>query len=193
MKLKFPKKIITKSDWISFFLTLVATLIGVLIANSLSESSETKREKEFAIKLITSSSKLVHKTFKLSSSVGKSIEFLKQDSSYTEENITSIQINNPLPYPDFLKTALDNPAVLNNISSFTYEEFYKQTLNLKKVATFNTLSYYLEGLENIESLLTMEVKFLKKEFDINELKTAYEEAVKQTHQKYKSNEFDEIP
>lgn len=193
MKVNFPKLAIAKSDWISFFLTLIATLIGVLIANSLSERSEKSRDKQFAIKRIHSSSQLVDNTFTLSNSIGKSIQFMKQDTSYTDEDIRSIVSNNPLPYPDYLSTTLENPAVLDNMSAFTYEQLYKHLLNLEKLAKFKTLSYYAEGLENIKSLLDLEVQYLQGELSMEELEEAYKRAEEQIHLNYQSNEFDDIP
>lgn len=193
MKLKGLKIKITKSEYLSFFLTLLATLIGVWIANSLSDYSVVKREKESAIKMILSTKQLVESTFKLSKGLGKSMEYLANDSTLSEKDLESMKKNNPLPYPEYVNTTIANPAVLNHISSFTYESMYKQLINLEKLVSYERLDYYLEELENTRALLQTELNYLKEDLDLDQLEESYEEEKEKIHLKYEPNEYKVIP
>ena len=74
-KLRIPK-----TELRSFILTLVATLVGVFIAISLTNSGIQKKEKEDTIKLLNTSKLILVNTKSYSQELNKAVEKLKKDT-----------------------------------------------------------------------------------------------------------------
>ena len=188
MDIKFK---ISRSEWVSFVLTLVATLVGVLIAISLSNSSVEKKERLDAIKLFKTMRVLMKSTIHVSTEQNEVIEKIQLDTSYTQKFIEQSIKNNPLPFPKYIRATIANREVLSHISSFTHQKIYKELLILEKLANYETATYYLERLEVLEILLDLEIQYLNGDMSEADIEKEFNKQKNEIHKKYKENVFDE--
>ncbi|WP_350290913.1 hypothetical protein [uncultured Croceitalea sp.] len=176
--MKFKTQI-SKSEWISFILTLIATLFGVFIAIWLTNSEVRNKEKKDAIKLLKTAKLILHSTSIHSKSPNNYMVKLEKDTiNYTKNHIESIKSKNPIPYPDLLKTILSNNLVTMNVSEYTHNVIYSNLISSKKFAEYRSIEIYLKSLEEIIIILNLEIELLNDEIELTELKLKYNEQSK---------------
>jgi len=186
MKLKIIK--IDKKEWVSFILTLIATLVGVLIAISLTNSGIRSKERQDTIKLLRSANMMATSTSDYSSYLNELIVELSKDTvNYDQESINSIKSLNPIPYPDLLETILSNELISKNVSGFSHNFLFDGLINLRKLAKYESVDYYQKYLEQMELILTFEIEYQKGEINSKELESKSEKGLKKIEDKY-SNE-----
>lgn len=183
MKIKLIR--ISKNEWISFILTLIATLAGVLIAIWLTNSGIRNKEKEDTIKLLHTAKLILANTSEYSNNLNKTILEFEQDTvNYTKEKLESVKANNPIPYPDLLETIISNELISKNVSEYSHNSIYNNLINLRKLSQYETAEYYLKLLEEMMLNLDLEIELLKDEIDINELESKFELEKKLIEDKY---------
>ncbi|CAM1369048.1 conserved hypothetical protein [Tenacibaculum litoreum] len=183
MKIKLIR--ISKNEWISFILTLIATLAGVLIAIWLTNSGIRNKEKEDTIKLLHTAKLILANTSEYSNNLNKTILEFEQDTvNYTKEKLESVKANNPIPYPDLLETIISNELISKNVSEYSHNSIYNNLINLRKLSQYETAEYYLKLLEEMMLNLDLEIELLKDEIDINELESIFELEKKLIEDKY---------
>ena len=194
MNLKKLKNIsIGKNEWISFILTLVATLAGVFIAIWLTNSGIINKEKEDTIKLLQTAKLILSNTSVYSDNLAKTIIELEKDSiSYSQKRLESVKQKNPIPYPDMLETIMSNELVSKNISEYSHSSIYNGLINLRKLAKFETAEYYLKSLQEMIVILDLEIELLKGEINITDLETKFEQKKKSIEGKYSVENILEI-
>ncbi|GMM69482.1 hypothetical protein MTsDn1_27770 [Alteromonas sp. MTD1] len=151
------KSVIERHDvGINFFLTLIATLVGVLLAISFTNYEAEQKEKHDVIKLLNSSISSVKTCYEYSEELSEFFNSLPEEDSLRDE----FYIKNPPPYPDYLDTFLMQNIVSKNLSGTTLSELNEYLINLKRSRTFNA-PLYLKVLEQTLKLLELEVAFQK--------------------------------
>ncbi|CAM1370453.1 hypothetical protein [Tenacibaculum xiamenense] len=187
MKFKLRKPKITQSDWVSFILTLVATLFGVLMAIWLTNSEVRKKEKEDTVKLLQTSKRILNNTFEYSKSLNETLSSIEKDTvNYTKESVENLKTNNPIPYPDLLEGIIVNELVSRNISEYSHGAIYNCLINLRKLSSYGTVEYYLKTLEEMIAMLDFEMELLNGEINFQELESKLKVIRKELDKKYSS-------
>jgi len=170
--MKLPILKITKSEWISFVLTLIATLIGVLIAIWLSNSQVKKKEKADSIKLLQTARLIMQDTYRYTNALHNTILEMEQDTSVNR--IENVKSNNPIPYPHLVETIISNDLVSKNISEYSHSAIYINLINAKKIANYDMVACYKNHLEKMILLVSLEIDYLNGKIGSQELESDYE-------------------
>lgn len=151
---KFKSVIEQYSVGINFFLTLIATLVGVLLAISITNYDAKQKEKQDVIKLLKSSISSVEKCYEYSEKIIKHFNELPKDDALR----VKFYVKNSPPYPDYLDIFLMQNIVSKNLSETTLSELNESLINLKKSRTFDA-PLYLNVLGHTLQLLELEVAY----------------------------------
>ncbi len=193
MKLNLKSLRIPKEELRSFILTLIATLVGVFIAISLTNSGTQKKEKNDTIKLLNTSRLILVNTKSYSQELSKAIEILGKDTiNNSEERLSQIKDSNPIPFPYLLETVITNEILSKNISEYSHSEIYTGLINLKKLADYQTVKIYEQSLVELIVLMDLEIQFQKGELDMNEIENTMKTTREEFGNKYPDKNVFEI-
>ncbi|CCQ11566.1 hypothetical protein PALB_24670 [Pseudoalteromonas luteoviolacea B = ATCC 29581] len=145
---------------INFILTLVATLVGVLLAIVITEYEVQEKEREDMVKLLGSSIVSVKTCQSYSEDLVEYFDQLPKGETSKVEFFNK----NPIPYPDYLDLFLMQDIVGQNISTSTLEELTELMINLKRTRDGKE-RHYLVILHQIHQLLLAEVEYQKGNID----------------------------
>ncbi|MCW8093159.1 hypothetical protein [Alteromonas sp. ASW11-130] len=161
---KFKGIIERYSLGINFFLTLIATLVGVLLAISITNYEDKKKEKKDVIKLLSSSISSVETCHEYTKIL---IEYFEE---LPDENVSKADFyaKNPPPYPAYLDTLLMQNIVSKNLSGAALSDLNELLINLKR-SRDNNATLYLKVLEQTLNLLKLEISFQKEIIDETQL------------------------
>jgi len=174
-----------KLEVIRFISTLIATLIGVLLAVTLSNNANIKKEKEDSIKLLNSASRIIDMTYVYTVGLESYIKDYKNDSIKNTDSIISIiKEKNPLPYPDLLGTIISNELISKNMSDFSYIQINSVIINLKRNCEYGRINTYKRSLKELELLLELEIDYQKGEIDLQVMNDEYISKSKDFMQKF---------
>lgn len=191
MKVGFIK--IEQKEWISFILTLIATLIGVLIAIWLTNIGISKKERQDTIKLLHSAQLIVYNTNQYSGNLHHTIlEISKDTTQNDEERIASIKLSNPIPYPDLLETIITNELISKNTSRYAHSYLYNSLINFRKLAKYETIDYYQKSLNELKLLLDLEIEYQEGKISSKELETKFKNQMNHIMSKYPDENILEI-
>lgn len=161
---QFKNTIERYSVGVNFFLTLIATLIGVLLAITITNYETEQKEKHDVIKLLRSAMTSVETCYEYSEEL---IEY--HDKLPTkDESKPEFFVKNPPPYPEYLDTFLMQNIVSKNLSGATLNDLNEYLINLKRSRTFNA-PLYLTVLDQTLKLLELEIAFQKGEINEEQL------------------------
>ncbi|WP_132703696.1 hypothetical protein [Winogradskyella wandonensis] len=183
---------IPKTELRSFILTLIATLVGVFIAISLTNSEMRKKEKEDTIKLLNTSRLILINTKSYSQGLKRTVKNLEKDSTSSIEMITQMKKDNPIPFPYLLETVITNEIVSKNISTYSHSQIYTGLLNLKKLADYQTAETYEQALSELIVLMDLEIQFQKGKLDVDEIENRLKTEREELKKKYKNKNVLEI-
>lgn len=155
---------------INFFLTLIATLVGVLLAISITNFEEEQKEKQDVIKLITSSISSVETCHEYTEVLIDYFEKLPEDDSSKAE----FYVKNPPPYPEYLDTFLMQNIVSKNLSGAVLSDLNELLINLKRSRN-NNASLYLTTLGQAVELLALELSFQRGKINEKQLNMELDE------------------
>ena len=160
-----------KSDALSFLATMIATLFGVLLAVTLSNIENRKKEKNDTIKLLNTAQSVIGVTYAYTKGLGEFDNSIKQDSSKFDFTLKEFRKSNPFPHPDLLESIIANELVSKNISEFTHTQIYAGLINLQKKDSYQRIDSYLKSLEEIHLLIQLEVGYLKGNINLEDLES----------------------
>ena len=193
MKFKLKGIKIGKNEWVSFILTMIATLFGAFIAIWLTNASIESKEKEDTIKILHTTKSVLSNTFEYSKELNNAVlKFEKDTVNYTEERIESIKLNNPIPYPDLLRTIISNELITKNVSESSHSSIFNDLINLRKLAKYETAHYYQKTLEEMMLQVELEIALLEGEIDLNELESKVEIGKEVIDNRYSTENIMEI-
>lgn len=149
---------------VNFFLTLVATLVGVLLAIAITNYEESQKEKQDVAKLISASINSVETSREYSESLYKHYLSLpkskKQQAKFFEKNT--------LPYPEYLDVFISQSLVSKNLSEAALSDLNELLINLKRSIDRDP-KLYIEILKRTEALLNTELTYQRGELSYAEL------------------------
>lgn len=151
---------------INFFLTLIATLIGVLLAISITNYDSERKEKQDVIKLLESSINSVEASLIYTEQLIEYFDKLPEKDEMRKD----FYLNNPLPYPDYLDTFLMQSMINRNLSGTVLSTLNINLINLKRTRTSN-YAVYLSLLNNVIEILKLEVSFQNAEIPMAQFKS----------------------
>lgn len=149
---------------INYVLTLVATLIGVLLAIAISNHEADKKENEDVIKLLGSSMSSVETCHDYTEKLIEYYDSLPKD----DESKKDFFSKNQPPYPDYLDIFLMQNVVSKNLTSDTLSDLNEQVINLKRSHGSDAF-VYLVFLEQTLAILSLELSFQKGEISTEQL------------------------
>lgn len=155
------------SDGVNFFLTLIATLVGVLLAISITNYEANQQEKQDVIKLLKASQSSVETSLDYSEELVEYYQALDE-----EEAKRTFFVKNPLPYPDYLDVFVMQSIVSKNLSGTTLSDLNELLINLKRSQQLGPTSY-IAMLHVTNSLLELEIRYQNEEIDELELGRQY--------------------
>ena len=168
-----------------FISTLLATLIGVLLAVTLSNNANIKKEKIDAIKLLNSATHIINMSYNYTVGLESYILELKKDSTTNKDSIiTIIKEKNPLPYPDLMETIISNELISKNISEFSYIHINNVIINLKRVREYDRINNYKRHLKELIILIELEIEFQNGGLNLEEMNDMFVAKTKNFSQKF---------
>ncbi|MEM9103645.1 MAG: hypothetical protein AAGB12_15145 [Pseudomonadota bacterium] len=149
---------------INYCLTLIATLVGVLLAISITNIEADRKEKQDLIKLLKASITSVETSYDYTESI---IEYYNEHASKEQTKKDFFEKNRP-PYPDYLDAFIIQNIVSKNLSGHTLSELNEKMINLKR-SRDNEAQLYLSVLNETRRTLLLELSFQKNEIDESHL------------------------
>lgn len=139
---------------VNFFLTLIATLVGVLLAISIANYEEDRKEKQAVIKLLSSSISSVDECLEYTHELVNYYQTLAQGSALKSE----FYQKNPPPYPDYIDVLLTQTVVNKNLSSDSLSDLNELLINVKRSRTIDA-TLYAKFLTQLIKLIEIEIAF----------------------------------
>ena len=161
---RFRKFVEQQNLAVNFVLTLVATLVGVLLAIAISNHEQDEKEKGDVAKLIRASIHSVETCYEYSEVLlqhyqTESAELVSQEDFFSK---------NPLPYPDYLDVFIMQALVSKNLSQASLSDLNELLINLKR-SIERKPDIYLEMLEQTKQVLLIELLYQNGNIDGSEL------------------------
>jgi len=182
-----------KSEVLSFLSTMIATLFGVLLAITLSNSASHKKEISDTIKLLKSANNIIHGTYDYTTGLEKYINKLEKDSiHYNDSLLLVLKEHNPIPYPYLMETIISNELIAKNLSEFSHNQIYNSLINLRKVSNYKTIGTYKRFLKETSLLIELEVQYQEGDLDLETLIDKYNSGSKELAIKYPPLDKSEI-
>jgi len=138
---------------INFFLTIVATLVGVFLAISISNFESEQKEKQDVIKLLRAAIASVETSLDYSQKLESYYKTLPKDSELLE----TFYDKNPLPFPGYIETFLTQNIVSRNLSEPSLTELNELIINLKRTRASDT-EIYIRLLDLSQKTLQAEIE-----------------------------------
>ena len=160
-----------KSETLSFLSTMIATLFGVLLAVTLSNIENEKKEVNDTIKLLNTAQNVLKVSYAYTNGLGEFDLEIKQDSSKFGFTQKEFRTSNPFPHPVQLETIIANELVSKNISEITHTQIYAGLINIQKVDTYEKIESYKKSLEKLHLLIQFEVEYLQGNISLEELES----------------------
>ncbi|MGZ9898338.1 hypothetical protein [Shewanella gaetbuli] len=151
---QFKGVIERNSIGINFFLTLIATSVGVLLAISVTNYENEQKERHDVIKLLNSAITSVNICYDYSEELIEYFDNIPQGDELRNHFFE----NNPPPYPDYLGNFLMQNIVSKNLSGSTLNKLNEYLINLERSHAYD-VQLYLYVLEQTKKLLELELAF----------------------------------
>jgi hypothetical protein len=145
---------------INFFLTLIATLVGVLLAIMITDYEAEQKEKQDLVKLLRSATAVVETSYEYSEELVEYYDTLEDKDPIKE---TFYAKNSP-PYPDYLDSLLTQNLASKNLSQAVLTDLNEQVINLKKTRHYRA-PLYLIVLNQTRDILKLEIQYQQGEID----------------------------
>ena len=164
-----------KSEVIPFLSTTLATLIGVLLAVTLSDIQTKKNETEDTIKLLKSAKSTLNLNYEYSKGLVESFNYLKSSDSISE--------NYSLPYPDLYEKIIQNDVVSKNISEHSLFQINNVLINLKRIPNSDKLDHelFLKELKRLLHTTSLEIDYQEGNLTLKELELKLDEKSNEVH------------
>ena len=158
-----------KSESLSFLSTMIATLFGVLVAITLSNIEDEKKEISDTIKLLNSGLQVLEVTYTNTHVLSNWYIDIQQDSSKNEDYLEANRLSNPLPNAVQLETIIASEIVSKNVSEGTLIQFYAGLFNIQKHRNYEDVEFYKEQLKGLHVLIQFEIAYLQGKISLEEL------------------------
>ena len=148
------------AELFNFLTTTLATLLGVLIAVSLTNYQEKLKETEDTVKLMKSAKRTLDLNYEYAKGTIQYLESQYKDSLNSEVKINKELINNSLPYPDLFEQIILSENSSKNISEASLFNMYNALVNLRRLSGKNIeRRTYLRELERLKTIMQLEIDY----------------------------------
>ncbi|SEP67207.1 hypothetical protein SAMN05421824_0019 [Hyunsoonleella jejuensis] len=148
------------AELFNFLTTTLATLLGVLIAVSLTNYQEKLKETEDTVKLMKSAKRTLDLNYEYAKGTIQYLESQYKDSLNSEVKINRELINNSLPYPDLFEQIILSENSSKNISEASLFNMYNVLVNLRRLSGKNIeRRTYLRELERLKTIMQLEIDY----------------------------------
>lgn len=165
---KYQAAINRFSIGINFFLTLIATLFGVLLAMAFANIEEEQKEKQHVIKLMQATIAAIESSHDYSEDLYDFYLALPKE----DKTRAYFFDKNPLPFPDYLNTFMRQSLVNRTLSEQTLIDLNEYKFNLQKTSDGKQPQIYLVLLTYTIEALRLEIAYQKGEKSLLELAQA---------------------
>ena len=160
-----------KLESLSFLSTMIATLFGVLLAITLSNIEDEKKEINNTIKLLNSGLKVLQVTYACTNAFGNIDIETEQDSSEEEDSQERNRQLNPLPDLVQLETIIASETVSKNLSEVALLQIYAELINARNIGNYDTINRYKEILKRLFFWIKVEIAYLKGNITLEEIQS----------------------
>ena len=160
-----------KLESLSFLSTMIATLFGVLVAITLSNIEDEKKEIDNTIKLLNSGLKVLQVTYACTNAFGNIDIETEQDSSEEEDSQERNRQLNPLPDLVQLETIIASETVSKNLSEVALLQIYAELINARNIGNYDTINRYKEILKRLFFWIKVEIAYLKGNISLEEIQS----------------------
>ncbi|KID55938.1 hypothetical protein JF50_16515 [Pseudoalteromonas luteoviolacea] len=151
----------------NFALTMVATLIGVLLAIAISNYDEDEKERRDLIKLLYAAKAVATESLEYSQAVMAFYES-NEASEPTKRSKQQFFKDNPLPYPEYLDALMSQQLFIKNLSQESLTELSESLILMKRANTLRP-DLFLSNLSFVLYVLEQEHRYQKGEISLHEL------------------------
>lgn len=151
----------------NFALTMVATLIGVLLAIAISNYDEDEKERRDLIKLLYAAKAVATESLEYSQAVMAFYES-NEASEQTKRSKQQFFKDNPLPYPEYLDALMSQQLFIKNLSQESLTELSESLILMKRANTLRP-DLFLSNLSFVLYVLEQEHRYQKGEISLHEL------------------------
>lgn len=157
----------------NFALTMVATLIGVLLAIAISNYHEDEKERRDLIKLLHAAKAVATESLDYGQAV---MAFYQKNEAGSETKNSKAQFfgDNPLPYPEYLDALMSQQLFIKNLSQESLTEL-SESLILMKRANTHRPELFLSSLNFVLYVLEQEQRYQQGEISLHELEATLRE------------------
>lgn len=156
---------------VNFITTMLATLVGVLLAIAITNFEEDNKERRDVIKLIGAAKTSLNQTTEYGELLVNFAENIRQNSENAEEaeqTIAEFYEKNPLPLPDYVEHFVTQTLVSKILSQPTLEMLNAQIINLLRSAKARpVMAVFIQ--KQMITVLELELRLLKGELTLVEL------------------------
>ena len=163
------------SEILAFVSTMIATLIGVFLAVTLSKRETQRKERSDTIKLLKSAKSILDLTFDYVLGLEIYLTEIEKKPIETHPSLSEVKEKNPIPFPDLMETIITSEIVSKNLTAFSHSEIYNGLINLRKVSNYNSINTYKRVLSELGLLLDLEIAFQKREINFEGIENRLEE------------------
>ena len=160
-----------KLESLSFLSTMIATLFGVLVAITLSNIEDEKKEINNTIKLLNSGLRVLEVTYAYTNAFGNIDIETEQDSSEEEDSQERNRQLNPLPDLVQLETIIASETVSKNLSEVALLQIYAELINARNIGKYDTINRYKEILKRLFFWIKVEIAYLKGNITLEEIQS----------------------
>ncbi|KZN63518.1 hypothetical protein N473_16995 [Pseudoalteromonas luteoviolacea CPMOR-1] len=151
----------------NFALTMVATLIGVLLAIAISNYDEDEKERRDLIKLLYAAKAVATESLEYSQAVMVFYES-NEASEQTKRSKQQFFKDNPLPYPEYLDALMSQQLFIKNLSQESLTELSESLILMKRANTLRP-DLFVSNLSFVLYVLEQEQRYQKGEISLHEL------------------------
>ncbi|TQF68115.1 hypothetical protein [Pseudoalteromonas luteoviolacea] len=151
----------------NFALTLIATLIGVLLAIAISNYDADEKERRDLVKLLYAAEAVVKESQAYSIELFKHYKQHALDTNSIEEKKQFFE-KNPLVYPEYLDALMSQHIFIKNLSQESLTELSERLIIMKRAQTVMP-RLFIQSTSYVSYILEQERRYQKQEITLIEL------------------------
>lgn len=161
---------------VNFITTMLATLVGVLLAIAITNFEEDNKERRDVMKLIGAATTSISETREYGKTLVDFANNLKQEAQTEQQanqEVAEFYNKNPLPYPHYIERFVTQTLVSKMLSQPTLEMLNGQIINLERSATTKPEMAVFIQKQMLETL-ALELRWLKGELTESDLELEHD-------------------
>lgn len=158
---------------VNFITTMIATLVGVLLAIAITNFEEDKKERRDVIKLIGAAEAAIDETQDYGQAlIEQATKSIGQNKTDYESELDAFYQRNSLPYPEYLDRFVALELVSKQLSQPTLEMLHSYLINLRRaVPRYPRLAILIQ--QQLTQILSLEKAMLQGQISRIELEKSH--------------------